>query len=129
MAAIAITITMSGQRGRVIAMIGSVPRASAEGMMAGCAPPCSAPSLRFPLLAALVIVAATPSATAGKPKRYHIELIEVTAAAGLPAETADVAARVCTAEWTKVLASAPAGRVARRRPRPQGRRPRSSRSG
>ncbi len=60
----------------------------------------------LPALAALALVAATPSAHAGKPKRYHIELIEVTATAGLPTETAD-ALPVCTAEWTKVLAAHP----------------------
>lgn len=52
------------------------------------------------------LVVGLSAASAAKPKRYHIELIEVTAAAGLPAETAEVIPTV-TAEWTKVLAAHP----------------------
>jgi hypothetical protein len=58
------------------------------------------------LVAALAVGIVAAPARAAKPKRYHIELIVVTATAGLPAETAD-ALPVCTAEWTKILASHP----------------------
>lgn len=98
----AITITMSGQRRRT--MQARVYHAGPARHDAGVRPTLLRASL--PALAALALVAATPPALAGKPKRYHIELIEVTATAGLPAETAD-ALPVCTAEWTKVLAAHP----------------------
>ncbi|MBK9031892.1 MAG: hypothetical protein IPL61_11290 [Myxococcales bacterium] len=57
-------------------------------------------------LAIAAVCASAAPAAAGKPKRYHIELIEVTATAGLPAGTAD-ALPLATAEWQKVLATHP----------------------
>lgn len=59
------------------------------------------------LLAVLALVVAPGGAAAKpKPKRYHLALIEVTAAAGLPAESAD-AIPMARAEVAKALASHP----------------------
>ncbi len=97
------TITTSGQRRRTM----QVPVYHAGLARHDAGVRLALPRVVLPsLLALLAVTAAAPAAHAGKPKRYHIELIEVTATAGLPAETAD-ALPVCTAEWTKVLASHP----------------------
>lgn len=59
------------------------------------------------VLAVLALVAVPGTATAKpKPKRYHIALIEVTASAGLPAESAD-ALPLARAQVAKELATHP----------------------
>jgi hypothetical protein len=57
------------------------------------------------LIVSCFALAARPAA-AGKPKHYYIELIGVTAAADLPASSAD-AIPIAQAEWSKVLAAHP----------------------
>jgi hypothetical protein len=64
------------------------------------------PSFFIVCAAVAAALLVTRAADAAKPKRYHIALIEVTAAAGLPAETAD-AIPLTTAEWQKVLTTHP----------------------
>ncbi|MEZ4402278.1 MAG: hypothetical protein R3B06_19795 [Kofleriaceae bacterium] len=69
--------------------------------------------MRAPALLRTIAVAAAVCgllvarpADAGKPKRYHIDLIEVTGVATLPPEAAGVLPLV-EAEWRKVLAAHP----------------------
>ena len=99
---IAITITTSGQRRRT--MRSGVYHAGSARHDGGVRPsllPVLAMSLG---LAAVCVLGG--AADAAKPKRYHIDLIEVTATAGLPPESADVIP-LATAEWKKTLDTHP----------------------
>ena len=101
-ATIAITITTSGQRRRTM-------RSGVYHARSARHDDAVRPSL-LPVLALSLGLAAVcalgGAAEAGKPKRYHIDLIEVTASAGLPAESADVIP-LATAEWKKTLETHP----------------------
>lgn len=98
----AITMTMSGQIRRFTPSIVASRSSGHDGAVRPAAIARAAA-----VLATLALVALPGSAAAKpKPKRYHIALIEVTAAAGLPAESAD-AIPIARAEVVKELAEHP----------------------
>lgn len=95
------TITTSGHRRR--SMSAALYHAGPPRHDAGVRP---APLATVVLALVAALAVAPRTADAGKPKRYHIDLIEVTAAAGLPPETAD-ALPLTTEAWKKLLTSHP----------------------